>query len=195
MVAALASGFADPVLDSQAVFRAVLNALARPGVPIALPTAIEPPAPLTPELAALALTLADSDAPIWLDERLAADGAIARFLRFHTGAPIAEAPDDAAFALITAIEKLPPLDTFATGTDEYPDRSTTLVIAVDDLHAGVPLRLSGPGIPDSVTLHAALPADFPDRLRANHRAFPRGVDCLLVSRGEVVGLPRSASVA
>lgn len=195
MAAALPRGFADPVLDSQAVFRAVLNALARPGVAVALPLVVDPPAPLTPELAALALTLADSDAPLWLDERLAADAAIARFLRFHTGAPIAEAPDDAAFALITAGETLPPLDTFATGTDEYPDQSTTLVIAVDDLHEGVPLRLSGPGIPDQAILHTALPVVFSDRLRANHRLFPRGVDCLLVSRGEIVGLPRSTRVA
>lgn len=49
-------------------------------------------------------------------------------------------------------------------------------------------------LPSSSTLDE-LPANFADRLRANHRIFPRGIDCVRVSRGEVVGLPRSASVA
>ncbi len=52
----LAPGFADPVHDAQATFRAVMDALARPGLPRPLTPGLTPPAPLTPELAAVALT-------------------------------------------------------------------------------------------------------------------------------------------
>jgi alpha-D-ribose 1-methylphosphonate 5-triphosphate synthase subunit PhnH len=61
---AVARGFADPVLDSQSVFRTVMMALARPGTIAELATGqLLPPAPLTPELAAVALTLCDHETP------------------------------------------------------------------------------------------------------------------------------------
>ena len=63
----IAPGFADPVFDSQATFRAALDALARPGRVAALPPVLTPPAPLNPATAALCLTLADLDTPLWLD--------------------------------------------------------------------------------------------------------------------------------
>ena len=74
---ALAAGFADPVIESQGVFRAVMDALARPGTPMPLSAALAPPAPLTPGLAAVALTLADHEAPLWLDPPLAEAPAVA----------------------------------------------------------------------------------------------------------------------
>ncbi|MBD0275911.1 MAG: phosphonate C-P lyase system protein PhnH, partial [Acetobacteraceae bacterium] len=70
---ALVPGFGDPVRDAQAVFRAVMDALARPGPPRALPAGLpRPPGPLAPELGAIALALADHEAPLWLDAPLAA---------------------------------------------------------------------------------------------------------------------------
>jgi alpha-D-ribose 1-methylphosphonate 5-triphosphate synthase subunit PhnH len=129
----LAPGFADPVLDAQAAFRAVMGALARPGSVRTLPTDLSPPEPLTPELAAVALTLTDGDAPLWLDGPLAAAPAVSAFLRFHTGASIAADGREAAFALVSEPARLPPFDRFAPGLPEYPDRSTTLVLAVDRL--------------------------------------------------------------
>ena len=193
MPAALAPGFASPVFEAQAVFRAVLAALSRPGLPVPLPASLEPPAPLTPELAALALALADVDAPLWLDAPLAAAPAVARFLRFHTGARIVADPADAAFALVADAAAMPDPRTFAPGTDLYPDRSTTLVIAVAALDGGPPLVLSGPGIRDRVeTRPAGLPAGFASQLRANRELFPRGVDWLLAASGAVLGIPRSA---
>ncbi|WP_375459522.1 phosphonate C-P lyase system protein PhnH [uncultured Enterovirga sp.] len=194
MSAALAPGFADPVFEAQAVFRTLLDALARPGVRQPLPAALEPPAPLTQELAAVALALADPDGSLWLDAPLARDPAVAGYLRFHTGARIVTDPTDAAFALVNAPDVLPSFSRFANGTDEYPDRSTTLVIAVPALDGGPPIRLAGPGIPHEVVVSAALPAGFAARLRANHGLFPRGVDCLLVSRGEAIGIPRSSTI-
>lgn len=188
----IAPGLADPVLDAQAAFRAAMNALARPGTLQALPTNLSPPEPVTPELAAVALTLADGDAPLWLDAPLAAIPAVSAFLRFHTGAPIVAEPRDAAFALVSDPARLPAFDRFAPGTPEYPDRSATLVLAVRRLWGGGDLLLTGPGIAGAARLgFEPRPPDLVSRWSANRALFPLGVDLLLVAPGLVAGLPRT----
>lgn len=192
---ALAKGFAEPVFDSQRVFRAIMDALARPGLIQPLAAGLEPPAPLTPELAAVALALADHEAPLWLDGPLAGAPAVAEYLRFHTGAPLAARPAEAAFALVADPERLPALDAFALGTQQYPDRSTTLVLAVETLAQTGGLSLHGPGIADRATLGAApLPPDFSARFAANRALFPRGIDLILVAPSRVAGLPRTTEL-
>lgn len=194
MSIALAPGFADPVFDAQAVFRSVLSALARPGHFRELPLWLDPPAPMTPELGAVALAFADPDAPLWLDAPLGASSAVSAYLGFHTGARLVTDPAEAAFAFVSDPARLPSFTAFAQGTDEYPDRSATIVIAVGSFAKGPAIRLEGPGIRGRVTTSASpLPADFADRLRANRMRFPRGIDCLLVCAGQVLGIPRSAS--
>ena len=190
---ALARGFLDPVHDSQGVFRTVMDAFARPCLLRSLVSDLTPPAPLTPELAAIVLTLADADTPLWLDASLSRVPEIAEFLRFHTGAPIVAAPAGAAFALIADPRCCPPFRDFAQGTPDYPDASATLVLAVDRLSGEGGLGFEGPGIRGRAHLDAApLPADWAERLQANHAGFPQGIDLLFVAPGLVAGLPRSA---
>jgi alpha-D-ribose 1-methylphosphonate 5-triphosphate synthase subunit PhnH len=192
----LAPGFADPVHDAQATFRAVLDALSRPGLPRHLTVELRPPEPLTPELAAVALTLADADTPLWLDAPLAASPEVAAYLRFHTGAPLTDDPARAAFALVRDPSGCPPLDAFAPGTPAYPDASTTLVIAFDRIEVGTGLRLTGPGVRGEVRLAPApTPTGWPERLIASRDRFPLGVDLILTAPGIVAGLPRSTAVA
>ena len=105
----LAPGFTDPVHDAQGTFRAIMDALARPGQPRPLAPGLAPPAPLTAELAAVALALTDADTPVWLDATLAAEPEVAAYLRFHTGAPLTDDPARAAFALIRDPVRCPPL--------------------------------------------------------------------------------------
>jgi alpha-D-ribose 1-methylphosphonate 5-triphosphate synthase subunit PhnH len=81
-------GFADLVLGAQSVFRAVMEALARPGSVQSIASDALPPAPLTPELGAVALTLCDHDTLVWLDPVLAANEAVTAWLAFHCGAPL-----------------------------------------------------------------------------------------------------------
>lgn len=189
---ALAHGFADPVHDGQAIFRAVMDALARPGRVRPLATRLSPPAPLTPELAAIALALVDSDTPVWLDAPLRAEPEVAAFLRFHTAAPLTEAPGLATFALIADPADCPPFGAFAQGSLAYPDTSTTLILAVDALSASGP-AFAGPGIQGTARFEARpLPADWPAQCIANHARFPTGIDLLFVASGLVAGLPRSA---
>ncbi|HQS08001.1 MAG: phosphonate C-P lyase system protein PhnH [Rhizobiales bacterium 24-66-13] len=191
---ALASGFADAPREAQEVFKAVMWALARPGLPVPLRTRLAPPAPLSPDMAAIALALLDYETPVWLDPALAAAPAVAAFLRFHTSAPLVEAPAAGRFALIADGSALPDFARFALGEPDYPDRSTTLVVQVTTLGEG-PIQLEGPGIETRVGFAAApLPADFSARLAANRQLFPLGVDLILVAPGAVLGLPRSARV-
>jgi len=95
-----ALAFADPVFESQAAFRAILGAVARPGAILACGGGLEPPAPLSPAAAAAFLALADFETPLWIAPSLSANGEIAAYLKFHTGATLAAAPDRAAFALV-----------------------------------------------------------------------------------------------
>jgi alpha-D-ribose 1-methylphosphonate 5-triphosphate synthase subunit PhnH len=190
----LAPAFDDPALASQAVFRTVMEAMARPGLPRPLAASLTPPAPLSATAAAVALTVLDYETSFWLDRGLAA-GEVAAWLKFHTGAPLTEAPVQAAFAFISDPAAMPGFETFAQGSNEYPDRSTTLVVQVARLDQGEALVLSGPGIAGSRRFSAApLPQDFRGRLAANRELFPRGVDLILVSADAVAALPRSLRV-
>ena len=192
---ALRPGFRDPVHDAQAVFRAAMEALSRPGLVRALPADLDPPEPLTPELAALALALSDADTPLWLDAPLVRSPEVAAYLRFHTGAPVVANPADAAFALIADPAACPDFSAFAPGTPDYPDGSATLILALDRLTEDDGPAFAGPGIRGRVRLDAGpLPAAWPARLAANHALFPRGIDLLLTAPGRVAGLPRSARV-
>ena len=190
---ALEGGFARPVMDAQAVFRTVMDAMARPARVVPLNPMVTPPAPLSPAAAAIACTLFDADADFWLDSRLASHGAVVDWLVFHTGARSAPKPVDAAFALVTDIAAMPPLDRFAQGTQEYPDRSTTLVMQLPKLAGGTEMTFQGPGIKGHASIAPrGLPASFADQWRANGERFPRGVDVILADAEAVLCLPRSA---
>ena len=175
---------------SQAAFRAVMEAFARPGE-IRTLRQVTAPAPLAPATAALVQALADYETPVWLDPAFADASAVSGWIRFHTGAPIVKDARDATFALIADPLALPDFASFAVVTEDYPDRSTTLIVQVDRFE-GPALTLSGPGIKGTRSLAAApLPDDFAERLQANRELFPRGVDLVLVAGAQVATLPRS----
>jgi alpha-D-ribose 1-methylphosphonate 5-triphosphate synthase subunit PhnH len=192
----LAPAFDDPALASQAVFRTVMEALARPGLARPLPSRLAAPPPLSPTAAAVALTLLDYESSFWLDPRLAAAPEVAGWLKFHTGAPQATSSAQATFAFVSDPAAMPPFEVFSPGSLEYPDRSTTLVLQVASFSHGEALALSGPGIAGTTSFSAApLPPDFRARLIANRATFPRGVDLILVSEDAVAALPRSIRIA
>src|SRR5262249_60143642 len=60
-------GFVEPVLESQRVFRRVLDAMAHPGRIVRIDSFIDAPVPLAPATAAVCLTLLDFETPLWLD--------------------------------------------------------------------------------------------------------------------------------
>jgi len=191
----LGSGFADKVRSAQSTFRAVMDAMARPGTVQHIAAWLDAPPPLTAATAAIALTLFDHDTTIWFDEAFACSPHVAKWLRFQTSAPITTASHYATYAMIGDPLALPDFANFALGTDEYPDRSTTLILQLETLTKGPALHLTGPGIKDSEILCATgLPNDLAARLSHNRTLFPRGVDLLLVAGDGVAALPRTTHV-
>lgn len=187
----LLPGFSDPGLESQRVFRAVLEAMTRPGTIVELPVHLAPPVPLDPATAAIALALMDYETPLWLDGATDTD-AVSQYLRFHCGCPLTSEPAKAAFAIITDAAVMPPLSVFHPGSDEFPDQSTTMVIQVPTLTAGESCALRGPGIRDSVCLAAGgFPKGFNRWIAENHELFPRGIDLIFSCGRLIAGLPRS----
>ena len=195
-VAELPAGFADKVLSAQSTFRSVMDAMARPGSVQHIAVAVGAPAAMMRGSAAIALTLFDHDTPVWLDERMAETSDVTKWLKFHTGAPVIADSSICSFALIGDARALPALDRFAFGSDEYPDRSTTLILQVDSLTQGASYELRGPGIDGTAVLQAAIePADLLERLAVNAGLFPRGIDVVLVADDAIVALPRSTRFA
>ena len=191
----MSNGFSDAVGQSQTVFRQVLKALSRPGLIVPVTTEVAAGRGLSPAMAAVAMTLCDYETPIWLDPTLSEHSSVRQFLAFHTGAPVVDAVEEAAFAFATGAANLPALAAFAQGSLEYPDRSTTIVLQVPALTGGPQLHLEGPGIDERVTAApAGLPSDFMQQWAANRERFPRGVDLLLTTEQEIMGLPRSLGI-
>jgi len=191
----ITGGFADPVFDAQATFRAVMDAMARPGTAQHAKAEAQPPQPLSPIAAAVALTLCDNDTPLWLDPVLKQAPSIASWLGFHTGAPLADTPADAHFALVADPASLIAFENFAQGTQEYPDRSTTLILQVTSLSSGEQLTLEGPGIDGPKTFAPTpLPRHFVEQWKQNRARFPRGVDLILVAPEGIACLPRTTRI-
>ena len=192
----LDGGFADPALQSQTAFRAIMDALANPGTARKLVTPPSIRSSISTELASILLTVSDHDTGIWLDDVLRADADVLEFVKFHSGAPVVREAGRAVFAFASGVEHLPRFDQFNLGTQEYPDRSTTIVLAVPALTGGAELITRGPGIKDHGHISpVGLPEDFVAQWAANRELFPRGIDLLLVADGAVMGLPRSTRIA
>lgn len=184
-------GLADRVHDAQRAFRAVLQALSRPGriERVGRPLA---GLPLGPAMAHLLLTLADEDTPVWWQPQ---DAGLAQWLRFHTGAATAGSPGEARFAVVTEAARMPGLDAFNPGSLASPETSCTLLVELRSLREGPLLHGEGPGIASRAPLRLAGLADgFWAGWQANHAAFPQGVDAIFCCGDEVLGLPRTTRV-
>ncbi|WP_159346143.1 phosphonate C-P lyase system protein PhnH [Roseomonas harenae] len=185
----LLPGFTDPVLDAQSAFRAVLEAMSRPGRIQRLQRPPAPPAPLSPASGAVLLTLADSGTPLFLDTGPDAE----EWVRFHAGCPLVAEPAEAEFVLASALP--PKLAALRAGTDEDPQTSATLILQVESLEEGAGWHLTGPGIEHAHRLRVAgAPQGFVAEWAANAVRFPRGVDVILCAGDTIAALPRSVSI-
>jgi alpha-D-ribose 1-methylphosphonate 5-triphosphate synthase subunit PhnH len=182
---ALSGGFGDAPVQSARAFRAILEAMARPGS-IRQVAGATPPAPLSAAAGTVLLTLVDPTTKLHLAG--AADCADVRdWVAFHLGAPLVAA-EEADFALGTWAA-LQPVARFRIGQPDYPDRAATLIVEVDRLVNHGP-ALAGPGIELVTWLNLPETAAF----RANRALFPLGFDTILTAGDRLAGLPRSTRV-
>ncbi|SDW42854.1 alpha-D-ribose 1-methylphosphonate 5-triphosphate synthase subunit PhnH [Albimonas donghaensis] len=186
---ALEGGFAQPPLDAARAFRALLDALSRPGRINRLPGAT-PPAPFPEAAGALALALCDGETPVWLAPELRAPD-LRAWLTFHCNAALTEDAAEAAFAFGAPAALAEALDAFSIGSPEYPDASATLVVLLPGFE-GAPLTLAGPGIDGAATL--TLPEAVAALHAPNRALFPQGRDLFLVAGDRVAGLPRTTRI-
>ena len=177
----LEGGFQDAPVDAARAFRSAMSAMARPGQIERLGTSA-PPSPLSSAAGPLLLTLADPATGVYLAG--AHDTATMRaWLAFHTGAPIVAA-GQAHFAVGTW-DALMPLSQFSVGTSEYPDRSATLIVEMEDLR-GEGVHLRGPGIKTT----AALNLPDAEAMRAYHAQFPFCLGSFMTFGVHLATLPR-----
>lgn len=182
---ALSGGFAEAPIQSARAFRAILEAMSRPGT-IHSVSGARPPAPLSTAAGVMLLTLCDSTTPLHLAG--AADcPALRDWVAFHIAAPLVPA-EEAAFA-VGRSDDLCPASRFRIGQPDYPDRSATLIVEMDRLTPHGP-TLSGPGIETAAWLNLPENAAF----RANRALFPLGFDTIFTSGDRIAALPRSTRV-
>lgn len=184
----------DPPIAFAHAFRVMLRAMSRPGAPVEFDprhlTELAAPGPMSGAAAAVLVTLADADAPVWLGPSRRTPE-IEGYLRFRCGATLLDDPQAAAFAYGTWRDVAEA--TLAIGSPEYPDRSTTVLLDVEDFENGPAARLSGPGLAEPARLAVGgVDREFWDWCARNAALFPLGVDTLLCAGDRIVGLPRSA---
>lgn len=182
---ALEGGFVNAPIDAAHAFRGLMEVMARPGT-IKNLGGVTPPAPLSQAAGVVIATLCDPETPIFLGASL--DHAQVRdWITFHTGAPLTEpAAAQFAFGSWEELKDQP----FQIGTSEYPDRSATLVVMVDDL-ANEGSTLSGPGIQETAKLSLPETAFF----QRNAALFPHGLDVFFTAGDRIAALPRTTKVS
>jgi len=178
---------------AQQVFRAVLDALSRPGRTVQLPRelpgsgrrvarigTVSCPSALLPLLA-----LADLDTPFHV---LGAEpGAVAT----ATSAPVTAVEQARLIAALRPMTRAE-LAAAHVGTAAAPETAALVTLAVPALDGGPALRLTGPGTGDGATF---APTGLPDGWAGDRAEFPTGYDLLLVDPdGRCAGIPRSTHI-
>ncbi len=183
----LSPGFTS-LHEAQGCFRAVLAALSRPGLVQRTP-ALMPPAPLSPAAAAILLTLTDASVALAL---LEPNVEVQAWLTFHTGVRFA-ALANADFVMGKTAAR-PALSHLQQGSYDEPENGATLILDVPALGTGRRTRLTGPGIESEIFVNVPLDDGFFAERAALYANAPCGVDILLCSGNELLGLPRSTLI-
>lgn len=178
----------DPVHDTRACFRALVDAQSRPGTVQATDRARADHAVIA--------TLVDHEVSL-----ATTDSAIASALASE-GRLTEAAPEDAD--IVHATE---PTDgavrEYDRGTLEEPSDGATVVYRVDGLHEDTDaapddwttLSLEGPGVPGQRSIAVeGLPAAEARALADAQSTYPRGVDAVLTTENRIAAVPRSITL-
>lgn len=196
MNSAIESSF-DKVFDTQKIFRAVLEAMSRPGTlqTIELPP-LNAPAGFNRHAAAIAFTLLDEATTFGM---IPGNEDWEQYIRIHTGAGQTE-NCKADYLITQGKEVWPGYEHFNRGSLTSPEKSSTLIVTVESMDengcGGETLVLKGPGIE---TINRVTLKGFDNRnikaVQELNNEFPLGVDMILVDvDGRVCALPRSVQI-
>lgn len=186
-------GFQNPVHQAQRTFRALLDALSRPGVIYPIDVKIKTPPQINSAYGAACLTLLDLETQVWLQPGMNEE--VRNWLLFHTNCSFVVEPSMADFALIYDVAAMPELSCFKWGTPEVPENSTTLLIPVESWEQGQPVELIGAGILGKRQISPKLAYEhFWNCWIANQQTYPSGVDMFFFTQNAVMGLPRTVKV-
>ncbi len=178
----------DPVHDTRETFRALLDAMSRPGTVEKVPTG--------PADRAVVATLTDHEVSFHTaDDRLAE--ALAAEERYE--------PAPATSADIVHARGAPDWDVreLRRGSLQDPSDGTTVVYRVTSLAAepelesspdGTTVRLTGPGVPGERVAAIGLPPEEVAALAEAQSTYPRGVDAVFAAEDRLLAVPRSASM-
>ncbi len=204
------AGFQDRVHDAQAVFRATLDAMARPGQLVTMAPRVAG-SPFPPLVADVLFTLCDFETPVFLDPALrdaaaqGSDDPLAAALSFHASAPVVSDASAAHFAVVLPANVHAIGPGFAVGTPDYPDRSATLIVPLKTPAGAAPAngtrpdlaapRLTGPGIKGERTIASDdLDDGFWAWAATNSALYPLGCDVIFCLAAGVMALPRSTRI-
>jgi alpha-D-ribose 1-methylphosphonate 5-triphosphate synthase subunit PhnH len=197
------TGF-DDVFDSQAVFRALLDALSRPGATAVLPALDYPRAPAgfcRPALSVLK-TLCDHRVSFSIGSSVRTPEWV-RYMEVNL-ATRHESVEKAAYVLFDGRTYDHDFLRMNRGLPEFPEAGATALLCVDWLAEGrvesgspsLHLGLSGPGVHGRALLTAGgLDSRYQEARASANRFYPMGIDVFLVDPdGRLAGIPRTTVV-
>ncbi|GHK54985.1 carbon-phosphorus lyase subunit PhnH [Klebsiella pneumoniae] len=149
--------------------------------------------PLNVASTSLLLTLADHETPVWLASALRND-LVGQNLRFHTGAPLVDQPQQAVFAVANDGISAEQLNVLSAGTVTAPETGVTLIVQLASLSGGRMLRLTGAGIAEERMIAPQLPDCIIDELTERPHPFPLGIDLILTCGERLLAIPRTTHV-
>jgi alpha-D-ribose 1-methylphosphonate 5-triphosphate synthase subunit PhnH len=171
--------FTTQEAQEQAVFKALMWALSRPGE--AQPLGVQ-----TEALSAVGRTLLDLETSFYTSDP-------ALYQTFRRLGARAEVPERAAYQFFPQVDRsgLEAIGKAPIGSLLHPEQAATLVVV--SASQALRLRLRGPGIQNSRELKLGLPAELWS-LREERVAYPLGWDLFVLEPPYVVGIPRTTRV-
>ncbi|QFU84837.1 phosphonate C-P lyase system protein PhnH [Natronorubrum aibiense] len=172
----------DPVRDTQQIFRALLDAMARPGTIERTPT--------TPADHAVLATLVDHEVSLHTEDDAVCEA-------FAGAGRLVEAALPDADVVHIAGSTDGRVREAQHGSLKEPSDGATVVYRVDSIETeptadDVAVTVSGPGVPGTRTFAiGGLPAAELEAIADAQRAFPRGIDVVLTTEDRLAALPRS----
>lgn len=189
----------DEVFDSQKNFRVLLDSMSRPGEVFMLKEHCFDKFPeyFNPHVLTILKTLCDNNVTLFSCSR-----SFQNYLQINTGAELTDSANTSDYALFDGSEYYLCFTGVNTGTQEFPENSTTAILTVRSLAEGLCpdfcedtliLRMKGPGIKYINTLFVnGLDCRYASSFISINRGFPQGFDMILVDlEGRIACLTRT----